>query len=181
MLLSSFPPYRGAMRIAPALALLACLAVTPARAQPNEVSPVTVMPKGPAPKLAASYPAAGQAVAPGVLVLSVTFDQPMSEEHFGFGVQAGAEALQCLATPRLLEGGRTFILLCRTRPGTTYAVALAGFASLSGARPEPAALTFTTTSGEPIRTLADAIRAAGLPPVDVPIQESPGMGPKPGQ
>ena len=169
------------MRIATALALLACFAVSPALAQPNEVSAVTVMPKGPAPRLTASYPAAGQAVAPGVLVLSVTFDQPMAPESFGFSPQAGGEAPQCLATPRLLDGGKTFILLCRTWPGKTYTVALSGFVTVSGARLEPGTLAFTTTVGDPVRTVADAIKAAGLPPVDMPIQESPGMGPKPGQ
>lgn len=68
------------------LALPLCLAVGPALAQatkppaepPTPVSPVTVMPPTQKPKVVSTWPAEGQAIAPGVLVLKVVFDQQMT-------------------------------------------------------------------------------------------------------
>jgi hypothetical protein len=180
---------------APVLALMLCLAAGPVLAQsvqgkaakppgetPNAVSPVTIMPPTQKPKVVATWPAADQAVAPGVLVLKVTFDQPMTPRDFAYGLGSGADALQCLKTPRLLNDTRTFVLLCTTLPGKTYAITLnsasggnspAGFSNLAENRAEPSALTFTTQTGEPVTKLRDAIKAAGLGDLDVPVEEAP--------
>ena len=175
---------------ATALALILGLAAGPALAQagkppadaPNAVSPVTIMPPTQKPKVVSTWPAAGQAIAPGVLVLKVTFDQQMTPRDFAYGLGTGAEALSCLKTPRLLNDAKTFVLLCTTLPGKTYAVGLnsapAGvapirFSNLAENPAEPSQLTFTTTAGEPVTKLRDAIRAAGLGDLDVPVEEAP--------
>jgi len=172
------------------LPLILCLAASgPALAQaskpgdaPSAVSPVTIMPPTQKPKVVATWPAAGQAIAPGVLVLKVTFDQQMTPRDFAYGLGAGAGALECLKTPRLLNDNKTFVLLCTTLPGKTYAVSLNGapagarqtaFSNLAENPAEPSELTFTTGAGEPVTKLRDAIKAAGLGDMDVPVEEAP--------
>ena len=198
---------------APVLTLMLCLAAGPVLAQnsqgrpsqgkaaqarppqprpideaPNPVSPVIVMPRTPKPKVVATWPDAGQAVAPGVLVLKVTFDQSMTPRDFAYGLGAGADTLPCLKTPRLLNDTKTFVLLCTTLPGKTYTITLnnspggatpAGFSNLAENRAEPSALTFTTQTGEPVTKLRDAIKAAGLGELDVPVAEAPQLATTP--
>jgi hypothetical protein len=86
----------------------------------------------------------------------------------------------CLKTPRLLNDNKTFVLLCTTLPGKTYAMALnPGRGRRSGLqqpgrKPRRAQqLTFTTGTGEPVTKLRDAIKAAGLGDLDVPVEEAP--------
>ena len=148
-----------------AFALTACLLsgtalaappapVTPAPVtpSPNVVSPVTVYPRTDAPKVVKSYPAAGQAMSAGVLVMSVTFDQPMLKTGFDFGPAAGGEPPRCLKTPRLLDDNKTFVLLCTTQPHRSYAVTFnakpkGGFTNVADHRAAPATLAFSTTDG----------------------------------
>ena len=180
---------------APLLSLILCLAAGPALAQvarnasgkpaceaSNLVSPVTIMPPTPKPKVVATWPAADQAVAPGVLVLKVAFDQPMTPRDFAYRLDAGAQPLDCLKTPRLLNDAKTFVLLCTTLPGKTYTVGLNNapasaapgrFSNLSENPAEPSQLTFTTQTGEPVTKLRDAIKAAGLGGLDMPVEEAP--------
>jgi hypothetical protein len=175
------------MRV-PALALILGLAAGPVLAQtakpveaPTPVSPVTVMPPTQKPKVVATWPAAGQSIAPGVLVLKVTFDQQMTPRDFAYSLGSGFDKLDCLKTPRLLNDDKTFVLLCTTLPGKTYAIALnqdpaagpAGFSNLAENRAEPSALTFSTGTGDPVTKLRDAIKAAGLGDLDVPVEEAP--------
>jgi hypothetical protein len=158
--------------------------------EPTPVSPITVMPPTQKPKVVATWPAAGQAVAPGVLVLKVVFDQQMTPRDFAYGPGPGGEMPECLKTPRLLNDNKTYVLLCRTLPGKTYAVSLnkdlgnkdpgsrnpgptGGFANLAENRAEPSELTFTTQTGDPVTKLRDAIKAAGLNDLDMPVEEAP--------
>ena len=152
----------------------------PPREEPTPVSPVTVMPRTDKPKVVATWPAAGQAVAPGVLVLKVTFDQSMTPRDFAYGPATGGETPECLKTPRLLNDNKTFVLLCRTLPGKSYAVSLnkpgagdGGFSNLAENRAEPSALSFTTSNDDPVTNLKSAIAAAGLGALDVPVEEAP--------
>ncbi len=169
-----------------ALVLLAAAAaapVAPAR-PPTDVAPVTVYPPTLPPKVVASYPAEGAAVAPGVVVLKLTFDQRMLATGFDLGPVEGAEPPPCLKTPRLLDDGRTFVLLCTLRAGKSYALALNaappsdgannGFANYAERRAAPSSLSFTTTRGEPIRSLDEAMKAQGLTALEIPVQETPG-------
>jgi hypothetical protein len=198
----------SAMRVF-ALASIACLAAAPAlaadpppvappvgampgtvaapapRAAPgNTVSPLTVFPATEAPKLAKSYPAAGQSLAAGVLVMTVTFDQPMLATGFDFGPAGGGEQPHCLKTPRLLTDKKTFVLLCTTEPSKSYALTFnarpqgaekgGGFQNTAEHRASPTTLAFSTTNGDGPGTVKDAMKAAGLQAAtDMPIQDSP--------
>ncbi len=144
---------------------------------PTEVEGITVMPPTPAPKLAASFPAQGEAVAPGALVLRLTFDQKMAPNAFDV-VPTVADGLDCVKRPRLLNDDKTFVLLCTARAGRTYSVSLnsgpaGGFANLGEHRADPVVLSFSTTRDEPIRNLAEAMKVAKLTGLDVPVAESP--------
>lgn len=171
-----------------AFALTACLlsgtsfaappTPAPMTPSPTLVAPVTVHARTEAPKIVKSYPAAGQAMSAGVLVMSVTFDQPMLKTGFDVAAAAGGEAPPCLKTPRLLDDHKTFVLLCTTAPHKVYLLAFNarpqdGFENVSEHRAEPATLAFSTTDGNGPNTLRDAMQAAGLRPVDMPIQDSP--------
>jgi hypothetical protein len=163
-----------------AIALLAASAAPPPAAprEPTEVAPVTVYPPTLPPKVVSSYPADGGSVSPGVLVLKLTFDQRMLKTGFDLAPVAGAEPPPCLKTPRLLDDGRTFVLLCTLLPGRSYALALnsagaGGFTNVAERRATTHALAFTTTAGEPVRSLEEAMKLESLTNLDVPVQESP--------
>ncbi|HEY3948194.1 hypothetical protein [Phenylobacterium sp.] len=145
----------------------------------NTVSPVTVFPATAAPKLTKSYPAAGQAMAAGVLVMTVTFDQPMLATGFDFGPATGGEQPPCLRTPRLLDDKKTFVLLCTTEPSRSYALSFnakpqGGFENTAEHRADLATLNFTTTKADGPKDVHEAIKAAGLRDnLDMPIEVSP--------
>lgn len=152
----------------------------PPPSPPHTVAEVTVSPLTPPPRLVASYPAQGETAPPGVLILKLTFDQRMTATGFDIAAATGGEAPDCVKTPRLLNDGRTFVLLCTALPGRSYELAFnaradaeGGFQNLSERRAERVTLSFKTTVGEPIRNLDEAMRRQNLTRLDVPIQESP--------
>jgi hypothetical protein len=145
---------------------------------PKTVAPVTVFPHSEPPKIVSSFPAAGQVVAPGVLVLRITFDQPMDEHDFSIAPAAGGQAPDCLKTPRLLKDDRSFVLLCTTAPGTHYEMAFnaapqGGFENVAGGRAVPATLGFSTDQSMGPRDLPAALKVAGLTADDMPIAINP--------
>lgn len=148
-------------------------------APPHEVQGVTVSPVTAPPRLTESFPAEGQAIAPGVLVLKLTFDQKMLAGGFDITAAPNGEAPACLKAPRLLNDGKSFVLLCTTAPGKSYALALnagaqEGFANVGRTRAAPATLTFSTTTGDPVRKLDEAMKVANLDPrLDIPIETAP--------
>jgi hypothetical protein len=152
-------------------------------AQPPPVSPLTVFPKTEAPKLVKSYPAAGAVLPAGVLVLSFTFDQPMAKTGFDLGDAPGADALNCLKTPRLLDDKKTFVLLCTSEPRKSYTLALnakpqGGFQNEAEHRADPTTLAFKTDNGDGPISVKDAMKAAGLRDIDTPIQDTPKLAPE---
>lgn len=173
------------------LALAAVLLASAPAARPpapdgpvTEVSTLVIYRATAPPKLVTSYPAADAAVPPGVLVLKLTFDQKMAPAGFDIAPLAapppGTESAPCLKTPRLLDDGRTFVLLCTLRAGRTYALAFnsapsGGFANVTETRAAPAALTFTTTRADPVRSLDEAMKAQGLTRLEVPVQDTPNL------
>lgn len=174
-----------------ALGLIACFSggmalaapVMPAL-PPKEVAAITVYPKTEPPRIVKSFPAEGQAVAGGVLVLTVTFDQPMIKTGFDFTAAPGGEAPECLKTPRLLNDGKTFVLLCTTRTKADYAIAFnanpeGGFSNVTETRARPAVLAFRTTEEWGARDVHAALKAANLREIDMPIQEQPDRRPEP--
>jgi hypothetical protein len=145
---------------------------------PKTVAPVTVMPRTDPPKIVSSFPAAGQVIAPGALVMRITFDQKMDEHGFAFAAQPGAQMPACLKTPRLLNDEKTFVLLCTTAAKSAYAIAFnaapqGGFANIAGSRAAPAGLAFSTNDEDGPRDLDDALKIAKLTRSDVPIADQP--------
>jgi hypothetical protein len=173
-------------RSVPVLIALAALSASVANAQskappkdePNAVSPVLIMPPTLPPKLVSTYPAEGETVAPGVLILKVSFDQQMSPSAWNYAPAPGAEPMDCVKTPRLLGDQRTFVLLCRVLADKTYGVTFnaqrpGGFANLGENTALTAALTFKVDSDTPITTVRRAMEAAKLQPDQMPVQDAP--------
>jgi len=149
------------------------VAGAPALPQPEQPSrpPEVVVVGGPAPKVVASFPADGASVPGGVLVLTVTFDQPMTPDSWSYGPSGDGAFPHCLAQPRLLADQRTFALLCTVAERQAYAVevnATPVFANAKGRRAKAALLHFST-SDTVTRYMHDALRQAGLTDVDEPI------------
>jgi hypothetical protein len=146
---------------------------------PKTVAPVTVLAHSTPPKIVSSFPAEGQEIAPGALVLHITFDQKMDEDGFSFSAAPGGQAPDCLKTPRLLSDDKTFVLLCTTSRKTAYALAFnaapqGGFTNIGGTRAVPAKLTFTTSDAvDGPHDLDAALKAAQLTRADVPISRQP--------
>jgi hypothetical protein len=148
-----------------------------AQAPPKTVSSLTVTPNDP-PALASSFPAAGQVIAPGVLVMKLAFDQKMLAGGFEIAAAPGSAMPDCLKTPRLLNDGKTFVLLCTTAPETHYAVALnagssGGFRNEGEIRAQAATLAFSTSDADGPTDLAAAMKVAGLGAGDMPIETAP--------
>ena len=158
-----------------------------AQEEPTAVSPVTVMPPTNPPKVASSYPAEGQAIAPGVLILKVTFDQKMTAKGWNYAAappsdSGVADKPDCVTTPRLLKDDKTFVLLCRVTSGKTYKVALnaqrpGGFANQAENPAETHVLSFQVVKGEPVTTIPRAMVAAGLKLDETPIEDDPARSP----
>jgi len=151
--------------------------------EPTAVSPVTIMPATPQPRVVATYPAEGQTIAPGVLIVKVAFDQKMNPAVWNYGAAGGGERPECVRTPRLLNDGKTFVLLCRVLPDRPYQIALnaqpaGGFANLGDNPAAPLLLSFKVVRQEPVTSMAGALRAAGLKSDEEPIQEAPRLGPR---
>src|ERR1700740_3083842 len=91
-------------------------AAAPPKELPNVVAPLTVSPRGDPPKIVTSFPGAGEVIAPGALVMRITFDQKMDSEGFAFTAAANGKMPDCLKIPRLLNDEKTFVLLCTTLP-----------------------------------------------------------------
>ena len=181
------------LRLLALTVLVASSATAQEREAPTAVSPVTVMPATLPPRVVATYPGEGQTIAPGVLVLTVAFDQRMNPRTWRYGAAPDARQPECVETPRLLNDHRTFVLLCRVLSGRTYQVALnaepageapprdapphdaasGGFANLADNPARPHVLTFQVVAGEPVTSISRALKAAGLKPEDEPIAEAP--------
>jgi len=143
-----------------------------APARGNEVEGL-VVPGGPSPSVTATYPALDATAPPGVIVLKITFDQPMTPGAWAYGQAAGAAFPHCLARPRLLRDKKSFALLCTVDPKQAYALeinAAPRFASDAGRSAKPYVMRFSTTEAE-TRDLHTALDLAGLKDEDAPIME----------
>ncbi|HWA60422.1 MAG TPA: hypothetical protein VG939_03565 [Caulobacteraceae bacterium] len=157
-------------RLAAVVVAGAALAVGAAGAQPS-VSPL-VIPGGPPPKVVASYPANGGQAPGGVIVLKITFDQPMTADAWSYARADGGDFPQCLERPRLLADKKTFVLLCTVQQGAAYALSVnlaPRFASANGRSAEPYVLKFSTNSATEVRDMHTALTQAGLTDADEPV------------
>jgi hypothetical protein len=140
------------------------------------LSGITVVPpaKEP-PKVVSTFPETGKSVAPGALILKVTFDQRMDAD--GWDYAKGQDRYpQCLARPRLLPDEKTFVLLCTAGPNTHFSIQFngthsGGFVNQAGQRAVPASLDFTTQDGASLSTIEEAMKAAGLKPDEGPVMD----------
>jgi hypothetical protein len=163
-----------------AFVMAASLCAAAARSQPSAATPTpTVAPLvisgGPAPKLISSFPADGATVAAGVTALTLKFDRPIAEKPSlrTLSVESGASAPPCLAQPRELDDGKTLVILCATRPGKAYEIALGPGSGLVGANDKfiPSAHLHFATNETIIDNIPGALEAAGLP-----VDADPVMG-----
>jgi hypothetical protein len=183
------PVFWPSMTSRPAVSLavlvLAAAVGAPALAQtaasPTRLSTVTVVaPAKTLPVVVSTFPAAGGKVTPGALILKVTFDQVMSPD--GWDYAKGTDAYpHCLARPRLLSDGKTFVLLCTAPPSARFSVGFnttqsGGFENLAGQRAVSAVIDFSTDDGRALATIADAMKAA-----DLKADQGPVMDIKPAQ
>ncbi len=157
---------------------LASSALAQTKDAPTAVSPVLILPPTLPPKLVSTYPTEGQTVAPGVLILKVAFDQQMTPSTWNYAPAEGAEPMDCVKTPRLLNDQKTFVLLCRVLAGKTYGVTFnaqrpGGFANLGDNPALTAALTFKVVGDTPVTTVRRAMEAAGLQSDQMPVQDAP--------
>ena len=116
------------------------------------------------PKVVSTFPGKGSIVRPGLLVIRVTFDQPMACE----GALTGAPPLQnpCPGMPQqmlLSYDRRTVRTVCVVEPGAQYAVWLSqdptarSFLGLGGLPSEPYRLNFSTSPEPAVTTVCDAL------------------------
>jgi hypothetical protein len=148
------------------------------QAAPNVVSGVTVtatMSKT-APVVKSTFPASGATVAPGVLVMRVTYDQRMADGGWSYVLSAAGVYPECDKTPRLLDDHKSFALICRTVPKKTYALwfnhgEYDNFINPGRKPAAPYQLTFSTSDADPLFTLEEAMKAdPGLPPGSNPAE-----------
>ncbi len=129
------------------------------------------------PKVSASYPAEGAAVASGTVVVKLVFDQNMAPGAWSYGPIGQTAFPNCLARPRLLADKRTAVLLCQLPAGKTWGLQVngaPGFVSDIGRAAAPFQLHFTT-SNDHIEDMDEALTQAGLKPWDNPIMDWTGQ------
>jgi hypothetical protein len=163
-----------------AVLALAATAAAPALAQtsssPTRLSGVTVMAPAPTlPKVVSTFPEEGKSVAPGALILKVTFDQKMDPDGWDYG--KGDDAYPaCLARPRLEPDEKTFVLLCTAGPKSRFSITLnssgrGGFENGAGQKATATAFNFATDDEKSLATIADAMKAAGLKADEGPVMD----------
>lgn len=141
----------------------------------NQVEDVIVE-RGPLPKVDATFPAQGAEIAPGVLVLRVSFDQPMAADGWSYAPDPATKFPDCGKAPRRLEDQKSFVIICRVLPGETYGLWFNHEGAMNftspGRRPAtPYRLSFTTSKAPPVVTLQAALkRDAALPPGSDPSE-----------
>jgi hypothetical protein len=125
----------------------------------------------PPPKIVSTFPAPGDVVRPGLLVVRLTFDRPMSCDGFLF-----SDPTYDVACPRVLQDmllsldRRTIRTICHVPPVTAFSLWVNGnpasglrpnlknqFISLAGWPAEPKRITFLSSNDKPARTLRDAL------------------------
>lgn len=122
-------------------------------------------------KVTGSYPADGADIPGGMVIIRVSFDQPMSADAWSYSKSDHGEFPNCLSEPRLLPDKRSFVLLCSLSPKTAYAFdinATPAFETVAGRKPPLYRVSFKTTGDINIGMHA-ALDAAGLNDSDNPI------------
>lgn len=118
----------------------------------------------PAPKLISTYPAKGEVVRPGLLVVRLTFDLPMA-------CRGSLGTAGFAPNPCSRDGSQTWTLsydrlnlrvLCVIQPGRRYTLWVNSgspedFQGLGGRKPPSSGLTFTASNETPVATVQEAV------------------------
>jgi hypothetical protein len=116
------------------------------------------------PKVVSSYPAKDAVIRPGLLVVRVTFDQPMTCD--GFFLRDAPRQSPCpgdLQEMLLSYDRRTVRTVCVVQPNAEYGLSLSedpnakSFVGLSGLPSMPYRLDFVTSEGPSVTTVCDAL------------------------
>jgi hypothetical protein len=116
------------------------------------------------PKVVSSFPAKGAVVRPGLLIVRVTFDQPMTCD--GFFLADPPRQNPCPGSPQqmlLSYDRRTVRIACVVEPNAEYGLALSPdpngktFIGMSGLPSLPYQVAFTTSEGPPAATVCDSL------------------------
>jgi hypothetical protein len=112
----------------------------------------------PSPKVVSSFPAKGDVVRPGLLVLRVTFDRPMTclgllQNHLPFPDPCPPPLRQ----PMISRDKRTFLTVCMVEANRHYGLWLDNFASVGGRTLPPYELVFDSSDRSDIATLEEAV------------------------
>jgi hypothetical protein len=116
------------------------------------------------PKVASSFPARGAVVRPGLLVVRVTFDQPMTCDGFFLGAPPKLDP--CPGSPQQMlmsYDRRTIRIVCLVEPNAEYGLALSPdpngktFVGMSGLPSYSYQLDFATSEGPTVTTVCDAL------------------------
>jgi hypothetical protein len=128
----------------------ACLAPKPDRSAPR-------------PRVVSTFPANGAQVRPGVLVLRITFDRPMSCSGFFTGIPKLKNPCPLGHQQWTLSFDRKVIrTVCRVEPTGAYGVGVSGnpdatFLSLAARPLEPYEFRFTTSAAPDVLTTGESL------------------------
>jgi hypothetical protein len=112
----------------------------------------------PTPKVVSTFPAKGAMVRPGLLILRVTFDRPMT----CIGLLQGHDPIPdpCpppLREPMISRDKRTFLTVCMVEANRHYGLWLRNFTSLGGRSPSSYEMVFNTSNKEDITKVEEAV------------------------
>lgn len=115
-----------------------------------------------APRVVSTFPANGDVVRPGILILRITFDLPMICDGLLSDRPPGTNPCPGSVHDALLTADRrTFFMACVVRRKARYGLSLNDgfehrFTSLAGRPAPPYALTFETSDGPELTSVAQA-------------------------
>lgn len=101
------------------------------------------------PRVVATSPVRGATIAPGPFLLTVTFDQPMTDGSYSYTRSSPETYPDCAYPPRLSRDGRTFTARCTAAADRHYEIwfnrpPYMNFRGLNGLSSEPYQLLFGT-------------------------------------
>ncbi len=101
------------------------------------------------PRVVRTSPAAGAVIPPGPFLLTVTFDQPMTDGSYSYTQMSPETFPDCTMKPELSKDARTFTVRCRAAAGRNYEIwfnrqPYMNFRGLNGVSSEPYRLLFRT-------------------------------------
>ena len=111
-----------------------------------------------APKVVGVFPANGAVVRPGIVVVRVTFDRPMScDASFAGNSNLPNPCPGAWREAFLSQDGRSFRTVCEVAADTRYRMVLHSFRSANNVMASPYTVTFSTSGSAPIGSVREAL------------------------